>query len=181
MAYRSLPEISYLRQIIRYEPDTGNLYWLYRPSHMFKCKQAYGAWNTKYCGKMALATLNSKGYFHGTIDRISHIAHRIAWALHYGAWPFGEVDHINTIRADNRISNLRDTPRSGNQQNKGKQSNNTSGFKGVCMDKRTGLWFASICCKGKKRRMGYFPSAEAAHVAYCEAAKELHGEFARTA
>lgn len=49
-----------------------------------------------------------------------YFAHRVAWALHYGKWPEHTIDHINRIKTDNRISNLRDVPQSVNNTNKGK-------------------------------------------------------------
>jgi hypothetical protein len=87
------------------------------------------------------------------------------------------ADHINRNTLDNRRSNLRLATPQQNQQNKGVQRNNTSGFKGVSRQKRSGKWKAEIKSGGKKIWLGEFDSPEEAYVAYCKAAKELHGEF----
>lgn len=89
------------------------------------------------------------------------------------------VDHINLNPLDNRRSNLRIANRSQNATNSGRHKNNTSGFKGVTYSKRERKWQSSIIFNGKTKWLGYFISPELAYQAYCEAAKELHGEFAR--
>ena len=89
------------------------------------------------------------------------------------------LDHINMDRADNRISNLRETDNAQNMHNRCAQSNNTSGFKGVSYDKARSLYAAEISYKGEKYHIGRFSTAIEAHEAYKRAATKLHGEFAR--
>ena len=88
------------------------------------------------------------------------------------------VDHVNGCGLDNRRSNLRPASRAQNQWNAGRTKTNTSGWKGVSRHKCS--WRAQINVNGKRVRLGSFPTPEEAHAAYCEAAKRLHGEFART-
>lgn len=91
-----------------------------------------------------------------------------------------EVDHIEPDGTlDNRRSNLRFANRSDQGCNKRKQSNNTSGFKGVVKDTDSRSWRAEIKKNGKRFYLGSFRSREEAYAAYCEAAKRHHGEFAR--
>lgn len=91
-------------------------------------------------------------------------------------------DHINAHDTlDNRRSNLRIATPAQNAHNSRKHSHNTSGYKGVSLDKRKGRWYAHIKAGDVRRRLGYFDTPEAAHAAYCAAARELHGEFARGA
>jgi len=92
-----------------------------------------------------------------------------------------EVDHINHETLDNRKSELRICTTSQNQHNAGKRADNTSGYKGVCWHKRCQKWYAQIMLNGKLKSLGYFDTPEAAHAAYCKAATELHGSFARVA
>lgn len=89
------------------------------------------------------------------------------------------VDHINGDTLDNRRSNLRICTKAQNTMNRGPQKNNTSGFKGVSFNKQSGKWISAITVNNKRINIGLFPSAKEAHIAYCEKAKELHGEYAR--
>lgn len=88
------------------------------------------------------------------------------------------ADHRNGDRLDNRKSNLRACSRAENARNRPRQSNNTTGYKGV--SKASASTFrAQIKVSGKKIYLGAFPTPEAAYAAYCEAAKQYHGEFFR--
>ena len=92
-----------------------------------------------------------------------------------------EVDHINHDTIDNQKENLRICTRSENGCNRGAQENNTSGYKGVSLDKSSGKWRAAIKLNGKRIYLGYFATKEEAYEAYCNAALELHGEFLKVA
>jgi len=91
------------------------------------------------------------------------------------------VDHRDLNGLNNVRTNLRECTKSDNMCNRGANRNNTSGFKGVCWDKQTSKWLAQITKDGKRKCLGRFASAEAAHRAYCVAAEALHGEFKRVA
>lgn len=88
------------------------------------------------------------------------------------------IDHINRNPLDNRRSNLRICTHQQNQCNRGKQSNNTSGFKGVCWHKGNQKWVAEIRINGKCKHLGYFDDPEEAHQTYIRTAQKLHGDFA---
>lgn len=87
--------------------------------------------------------------------------------------------HINSDRLDNRRENLCVATKSEIQYAKRKQSNNKSGLRGV-LQTTWGKYLAQIYANRKHIHLGVFETAEEAHEAYCEAAKELHGEFANT-
>lgn len=89
------------------------------------------------------------------------------------------VDHINGDGLDNRRGNLRIATPAQNMMNAKRRTDNTSGYKGVSLQKNTGKWSAQVWVNGKKRRLGYFNTPELAYEAYCKAAKEYYGEFAR--
>jgi len=91
------------------------------------------------------------------------------------------VDHINGNRLDNRLINLRLCDYSQNQYNKGLTKANKSGYKGVYWHKTKKKWATNISANKKQYYLGCFDTPEAAYAAYCEKAKELHGEFARLA
>lgn len=98
-----------------------------------------------------------------------------------GAWPLEDIDHANMNRADNRFFNLREANRTENFANKKKSSRNTSGYKGVCWVAAHQKWMAQIKKNGKSKFLGYYDSPLVAHQAYCVAAIELFGSFARGA
>lgn len=91
------------------------------------------------------------------------------------------VDHISGSTLDNRRSNIRVVTPAQNNMNRGASSTNKSGFKGVCWEPRFKFWRATIKAGGKHVHLGHFTSPQEAHAAYCAAAKELHGEYARFA
>ena len=96
------------------------------------------------------------------------------------AQPGQQVDHINGDGLDNRRCNLRLCTRAQNNRNRGKGPTNTSGYKGVCWDKKAQRWRAAIWLNGKYKFLGHFDAPKDAALAYDEAALRLHGEFAKT-
>lgn len=89
-----------------------------------------------------------------------------------------EVDHIDNDGINNVDENLRVCTHAQNNYNKGKNKNNTSGFKGVSWHKAGNKYRADINLNGKQTHLGLFLSAEDAAHAYDNKAKELFGEFA---
>lgn len=87
------------------------------------------------------------------------------------------IDHIDGDTLNNRRANLRIVTHSQNCMNRKVTSANTSGYKGVW--NRGNRWYAGIKIQGKRIHLGSFDTAEEAYAAYCEAAQEIHGEFAR--
>ena len=168
-----IPTPEELRNMLRYEPETGKLFWKVRPN-------LPGWWNSRFSGCEALTAKNEKGYLQGHIDGCLYRAHRVIWAIVYGYWPKDEIDHKNTKKSDNRLCNIRLATSSQNQSNKGLQSNNTSGAKGVSYIKETGKWRARIRCHGNLINLGSFSEKDEAVLAYANAAEKLHGKFARS-
>lgn len=89
-----------------------------------------------------------------------------------------DTDHIDGSGLNNQRNNLRICTRSQNIMNQGKQSGNTSGFKGVTQHRASRKWFASITVNKKQIYLGRFQTPELASEAYIEACKKHHGEFA---
>jgi len=89
------------------------------------------------------------------------------------------IDHINGNQLDNRKCNLRICSHQENMMNRRIHKNNTSGYKGVTFHRESKKWRAQITLDSKRIQIGYFDDPNEAHKAYCEKAKELHGEFAR--
>lgn len=153
---------SQLRELLRYNPKTGHLFWKGSPA---RCVKA---------GSLAGNIQRSNGYRYICVGGRSIRAHRIAWAIFYGAWPADTIDHINGIRDDNRIENLRNVTRTENAQNerKARVSNKSTGLLGAY---RVGNKFRAIIhVDGKPKDLGRFDSAEDAHTAYLLAKRRFH-------
>lgn len=180
MAAKPLPSPEVLRQLLRYEPETGKLFWRERGREFFPSDWSCTVWNKRFPGKEALTAKNNHGYPHGALLGRSITAHRIAWAIFYGEWPAEQIDHINNDRADFRIANLRQATNSQNHMNKPMSSVNSSGFKGVDWSKKDKVWRARIKVKGKQIHLGHFNNVNDAAEAYKAGAAMHHGEFART-
>ena len=91
-----------------------------------------------------------------------------------------QVDHIDGNGLDCRRANMRLATKADNGRNRGKQSDNTSGFKGVTWNKSARKWVAQIKVNSKNIHLGYHNTAEAAARTYDEAAWKYFGDFART-
>jgi HNH endonuclease len=102
-------------------------------------------------------------------------AHRLAWLITRGSWPIDQLDHINGIRDDNRLANLREASNLLNQQNQRlPRSNNKSGYLGVSWCSSRESFEARIRSQGKRLFLGYFSVADEAHAAYLQAKRLLH-------
>lgn len=157
-----LPSPQEVRSLLSLNEDRGTLTWLQRPREMFSSDNACNSWNAKWAGKPAFTAIDGKGYFVGAIRCRLHRAHRVVWAMHYGEWPGGDLDHINGDKTDNRIANLRIVSHRENMLNLPKKTNNTSGVVGVYWAKRDKKWSAKIKHEGREISLGNHRSFEAA-------------------
>lgn len=162
-----------LRDLLRYEPDTGRLFWRARPYGVFPSERAARAWNARFAGAEA-GSIGPIGYRRIRVFGRLALAHRVAWAIHSGVWPEGEIDHMNHARADNRIANLRVVTNSENSRNQSKYRNNASGITGIFWNRHYQKWHAHITAGGKRRYLGLFNDLDAA-VAARKAAEREHG------
>lgn len=141
-----------LKKLIRYCPETGLMVWRERPSEFFTKDWVRRSWNTKYAGKKA-GVIDSKGYLAVFIMGKQYRQHRLAWLYVYGKDPVA-IDHINGIRTDNRLCNLREVTNQQNHMNRRISSANTSGVTGVYLNKKRNLWCAQMKFNGKTYHLG---------------------------
>jgi hypothetical protein len=127
-------------------------------------------------GKVA-GVLSSHGYLKITLRGVQYYCHRLAWFWTHDYWPNDNmcVDHINSIRTDNRFINLRLVKRGENPQNihKCHRSNKATGVLGV-YPTPSGKFIARIQFENKQMSLGCFPTVEEASMAYKEAKRGAH-------
>lgn len=121
--------------------------------------------------------VTSNKYLEIYLNKYHYAAHRLAWFYCFKEWPNGLIDHIDGNKSNNSLDNLRECTYSENFYNSNRRKDNSSGYKGVSMDKRSNKYRAYINVAGKQKGLGYYNTAEEAGEAYQKAAKELHGEF----
>ena len=158
---------SALKELLKYDPDTGLFAWKNRRIGVKKSLEA--------------GSMQKNGYFVIGIRGKKYYSHRLAWLHEKGEFPPDNIDHINGNRQDNRMCNLRAASVQQNNFNRAAQRNNKSGYKGVCWSGIKRKWQADICLEGRHVCLGYFHSPAMAHLAYCKAAKKHFGEYARYA
>ncbi|MNL03286.1 hypothetical protein D3C87_1238180 [compost metagenome] len=159
----SLLTAEMLRQELNYCPDTGAFKWTRRGRGRRASLEA--------------GHVDQLGYVVIRLNGRSYLAHRLAWLHVHGEWPAEMVDHINGQRADNRIANLRPATCAINAQNlKGPTAHNKTGLMGVGYKAGalTNRYTACISINGRSKRLGCFPTADAAHAVYLEAKRRLH-------
>lgn len=157
----SLINLQDLRDRFNYNPDSGVF--------------TYAKTVSSSRAGAAAGTLHSSGYVHISINNRIYKAHRLAWYYVYGVWPADQIDHINGVRNDNRLCNLREVNRSENFQNQHKaHKNNSSGLMGAYLDKATGRWYSRIQTNHERIDLGRYNTAQEAHCAYACAKKQVH-------
>jgi hypothetical protein len=151
-----------LKSLINYDPCTGLMFWKEHRSNPNRVKS----------GDL-VGTLTKKGYINVQLYRKMYKAHRLAWFYMYGYMPINQIDHINGVKADNRISNLREATNIQNCHNKIKRSkNNTTGFLGVVKKKER--FQSRITVEGVRVHLGCFDTPEEAYEAYLTAKRKHH-------
>lgn len=154
-----------LRQILRYDPDTGEWIALTRRSSHRRAGETL----PKRKGKRKQLRINGKAY----------LGYRLAWLYMLGEWPLVQIDHIDGDLTNDCWDNLRPATQTLNNANSKKFRSNTSGVKGVVWSKHRRKWIAQISKNGKYSNLGSFDKIEAASKTYQEAATKLFGEYAR--
>lgn len=155
-----------LRELLDYDPETGVFTWRVVRR------------GSRGVGSVA-GVPNPAGYVQIRIDGRLYYAHRLVWLWMFGEWPKAYVDHVNRDPADNRLKNLRAATNLQNQGNTKLQRNNTTGFRGVSWSRQRQKYTATLRANGKNQHLGVFRCPTAAHLAYCKAAKQHYGQFAR--
>lgn len=120
-------------------------------------------------------SLHHTGYRFISLFGKRYLEHRLAWFYIYGVWP-DELDHKDTVKHHNWITNLREVSKSGNQQNRTKPmiTNKSTGLLGASFSKSHQKFVAKIWDSGRVRHIGYYDTKEEAHHAYLEVKRQVH-------
>jgi hypothetical protein len=155
-----------LKELLNYDVDTGIF-----------------TWKIKYCRKVKVGSVvgspDKDGYIRVRINGKDYKCHRLAWMYVYNNFPVGKLDHINGIKNDNRICNLRLANNEQNAFNAKLRTDNTSGFKNVCWNRTFKKWQVSLSINKKQTTIGYFDDIELADLVATEARNKHHKEFVR--
>lgn len=159
------PQISQQEVLDLFTYSDGKLWWKVSPAYRIKVGTEAG-------------TVRKNGYrvvaYKGNRCRVHHLV----YFMFTGVYP-NQIDHVNTVRDDNRIENLREATGSENQWNRKIGTNNKTGFKNVKWVERIKRYMVSINSNNKCMRIGAFTNLELACLAATEARNLYHGKFAR--
>ena len=162
-----------VKELLHYDQETGIFTHKARDERHFGSVARCNHWNDRFSGAKASNTKKESGYAFISIFNKSYRAHRIAWLYVYGELPPHQIDHVNGVRDDNRIKNLRAVTNSQNGKNQKRRSTNKSGVTGAWMSKQKGKYIAEILVNGKKHHLGTFDLLEDAAIARKEAEREF--------
>ncbi len=149
---------------LAYDPNTGVFTWRIKPAGNVKVGDQAGS-------------INDHGYVIIRINKRIYAAHRLAWLLTHGQMPTF-VDHINGIKHDNRIANLREVSCAQNSQNRGTPRHNSTGVKGVYRNTAAGKYGAVFVSEGHRHYLGHFETIEEAAAAVRTKRAAICGAFA---
>jgi len=151
-----------LKEILHYDCETGKFTWLISTSNRVKVGAEAGS-------------KHSMGYREIQLFGERYLLHRLAWLYEYDKLPDVDIDHINGIKHDNRICNLREVTDFGNMQNMRKPTKrNKHDLLGVSYDMERNKFKAQIMTNGVSKQIGRYDTKEQAHAAYLKAKRELH-------
>ena len=150
-----------LKELLVYDANTGDFSWSVNNG-------------PAKAGSYAGCIDGQKGYVRISIRGRSYYAHRLAWLYTHGVHPANQIDHINGVRYDNRLVNLRQVTNMQNRQNLAKSNGTSSKFMGVTWYAARNKWKAAIRYGGKSHHLGLFTSEQAAYEAYLLAKAKYH-------
>lgn len=156
-----------LKEVLDYNPENGHFRW--------RKGSFYNQGNERRAGSIDISNSHRSIFIEGN----KYLEQTLVWLYVYGYFPEDNIYHIDGDKQNNRLINLKPANKSQTCQSKNKQSNNTSGFKGVSFCKSKERWRATIRVNKKLIHLGYFTCLEKAAQAYKEAAIKYFGEFAR--
>lgn len=160
-----------LRACLAYDPLTG----------IFTAKSTTGHRGRHKAGRVVGGVSKQSGYVRISVAGRLYQAHILAWVYVHGEWPVFQIDHRDTVRSHNWLSNLRPaTPLQNGQNRRSAAKNSKSGILGVSWSKSGNAWVSYIKAGAVREYLGLFESKDEAANAYQAAKARLH-PFAQVA
>lgn len=157
--------IDLFREYLKYDESSPSfLRWAKSPMQRIKAGAVAG-------------NIDCKGYWRLQLKGKDYLSHRVIYAIFNNYIP-EIIDHIDTDRKNNKITNLRKVSASQNQFNRKINKNNRSGAKGIFWDEKRDEWVATIWKEKKIAYIGRFKNKKDAGEALIINRRKLHGEFA---
>ena len=153
-----------LKSLFDYDEVSGNLIWKINHPGVMNVGKIAGSYH--------------QGYIRIVVNGKKYLSHRLIWLMNYGYWP-SYIDHINGVRNDNRLSNLRIASMKFNSWNQKITTKNTSGIKNVFWHPQAKKWRVRVWAGGKGVSGGLYSDKNDAKIAAINLRNKLHGEFAR--
>lgn len=153
--------VDQLKSVLSYSPETGQFTWLISPS------------NSVPVGSKA-GSIQNTGYWAVSLWNRKYLCHRLAFLYMEGSWPNSQVDHINSIRSDNRWCNLRHATNSQNGFNK-RAIRSSTGIKNVYKNGRG--YLVRLTINGVDKCLGTYSDSELAELVAEEARSKYQGEY----
>jgi hypothetical protein len=166
MSKTNSPQISQAEVLDIFTYSDGKLLWKISPAYKIKPGSEAG-------------TLRKNGYRVVAYKGKDYRTHHLVYLMFNGEYP-KQIDHVNTVRDDNRIENLRLATNSENQWNKGLNANNTTGYKNIKWVQRLHKYVVAIAVNAKSKHVGVYVTLQDAIEAAANARNKMHGTFARS-
>lgn len=160
--------IEYAKEHLSFNFETGEIKWAKYPKKYNKTNKPVIAGSVHYSGYRLISLMNKQ-----------YMAHRLIWAVYYGGWPNGFIDHVDMNKSNNSIHNLRIATRNQNGYNILAKKISSSGYKNVQWDKETSKWRVRVRVNGKRHHIGRFENKDDAINAAKLFMLKHHSEFAR--
>lgn len=180
-----LPSLEHLKECFELSDESpSGLVWKRRPREHFKSQVGWSVANSQCAGRAVTCKTavysTGRQYYRVRLDDRLYQVHRIVYSLRANevVSPDFEIDHRNCNGLDNSEGNLRQAEHRQNAYNTSSVSRNTSGSKGVYLDRRNNLWYGQVVAKGKTYSTGYSPSKMIIAEMVQELRNKLHKEFA---
>lgn len=145
-------------KLFSYDKESGKLYWKIKPN------------DRTHVGTECGHIMNC-GYKHISYKGKKYLAHRLIWFIQNAVWPEKQLDHINGLKLDNRLENLREVTNRMNANNL--KQHRQGHLVGSSFDKRRNKWQSYIKLDKVRKHLGYFQTQLEAHSTYINKCKEL--------